>query len=100
MWTCTNQLEPKLRSQGLIVETPAVRIPDRGVAYWRVRAGGGASLSVRVTPRDRVRSVEVAFPAVYLGLFGYRVDWPVWFLAISLITMLVVPRLGIPALRL
>jgi hypothetical protein len=93
-------LQPALESRGFIVETPAVRLPDRGEVYWRVRAAGRASRSVAVSPRGPVRRIEVAYPAACLDVFGYRVDWLVWFLAISLLAMFVTSRLGIPALRL
>jgi hypothetical protein len=93
-------LESTLKRQGFIVETAAVRLPDRGEVYWRVRAAGRVSRSVLVSPPGPVRKIEVAYPAAYLNVVGYRINWLVWFVAICLLTMLAASRLGIPALRL
>jgi hypothetical protein len=95
--------EPMLEGRGVIVETPAVRLPDRHEACWRVRAlhsESGSMLRRRVSLRGTVRWIEVSCPAARIRVFGYGMNWLVWFLAVSLVTALVVSRLGIPALRL
>lgn len=95
-------LAAELEGRGVIVEGPAVRIPERRQVCWRVRAGAGASgrlvLQVDGTTISkafecghnwgRPPRIEVACPATSLDVFGYAMDWPVWFLLVSLLAML------------
>jgi hypothetical protein len=94
-------LEPTLEGRGFVVETTAVRLPDRHQACWRIRAvnavAGGVPLRVSGGP---VGSIEIAYPAALIRVFGYGMPWLVWFLAVGLLATLVVSQLGIPALRL
>jgi hypothetical protein len=92
----------KLEGRGVMVESPAVRIPERSQVCWRVRAMGGASgslvLHVGGTSTSkafecghnwgRPPRIEVACPAASLDVLGYAMDWPVWFLLVSLLAML------------
>jgi hypothetical protein len=120
-------LAPALAGRGIVVETPAVRIPDQRQACWRVRAASAASGSVllRVTgsatsktvqtgsglryisarrvaslldwlhypaearlPNAGIRWIGVSYPYAAIDIFGFGVDWLVWFGAVSLLTML------------
>ncbi len=111
-------VEPTLEGHGIVVETPAVRLPGRRQACWRVRAPGAASGSVTlrlpgvaavktvdcgsglrylsarrtVSARGKVRWIEVSYPAAKPSLFGYRMEWPVWFVVVGLAAMLVLVR--------
>jgi hypothetical protein len=98
-----------LGGRGVVVETPAVRIPDRRQVCWRVRVGatpGSVLLRARgvvitkavrcghglrylsATPWDGSPSIDVSCPAATLDVAGFGIDWPVWFGIVSLITML------------
>jgi hypothetical protein len=103
-------LAAKLEGRGVIVESPAVRIPARSQVCWRVRGIGGASgslvLHVDGTAISKAFAcghnwgwpprIEVACPAASLDVFGYAIDWPVWFLLVSLLAMLALrKRLGV-----
>jgi hypothetical protein len=106
-------LAATLEGRGVVVETPAVRIPDRRQVCWRVRAvmadsgylilhAGGSAIAKAVEcgrglviPRMRWSgspSLEVSCPAAPINVLGYGVDWPVWFLLGSLLTMLALRR--------
>jgi hypothetical protein len=108
-------LAATLEGRGVVVETPALRIPDRRLVCWRVRAVTGAPgdaalapgrvlLKVRgeVIERDlkcgdgwgisKARwsgspSVEIFCPAARLDILGFGVDWSVWFLVVASTTM-------------
>jgi len=67
--TDLESLEPTLAGRGFTVETPAVRIPGRHRAYWRVRAAGGDIGPPTVSVH--VRSVKIAYP---------RAKWLDWLL--------------------
>jgi hypothetical protein len=122
---------PSLEGHGILVETPAVRIPDRRQACWRVRAISGrasvksGSVWLRVPGADAgktvqagtglcyisarrvaslfdwlhypaearlpdagVRWIGVSYPYAAIDVFGFGVDWLVWFCTVSLLTML------------
>ena len=102
-------LAPTLEGRGVVVETPAVRIPDRRQVCWRVRAVTGASGSVllrvrgaaiakavecghglRISPArwDGSPSMDVSCPSATMDVLGFGIDWTVWFLLVSLLTML------------
>ena len=119
---------PSLVGEGIVVETPAVRIPDRRQACWRVRpvsarsgsvwlrvpgaagsktvqAGSGLRyLSARRVaslfdwlhypaearlPNTGIRWIGVSYPYAAIDVFGWGIDWLVWFCTVSLLTMLV-----------
>lgn len=112
--TSLGALQPALEGRGVVVETPAVRIPELRQACWRVRAGsvgsgivllraGGATVTRVVetgialrylpggavlTTAGPVRRIDVAYPTAHLRVFGREVAWLAWFLAIGLLTML------------
>jgi hypothetical protein len=98
-------LAATLEGRGVVVETPAVRIPGRRQVCWRVRAVTGASGSVLLRVRGAViakavqcghgwgsPSIDVSCPAATLDVFGFGIDWAVWFLLVSLVTMLVLRK--------
>jgi hypothetical protein len=106
-------LAPTLEGRGVVVETPAVRIPDRRQVCWRVRAVTAASgsvllrvpgaviakavqcgdgLRVSTTRWDGSPSIDVSCPAATMDVLGFGIDWPVWFLLVSLLTMLVLRK--------
>jgi hypothetical protein len=106
-------LDATLEGRSVVVETPAVRIPDRRQVCWRVRAGAtpgsvrlrvhGAAITKAVqcghglrylsaTPWDGSPSIDVSCPAATLDVFGFGFDWPVWFGIVSLIMMLVLKQ--------
>jgi hypothetical protein len=70
---------------GFEVETPAVRVPSRGVAYWRVRA----TRTARFEPAD---NVEVPHPPATVTIAGVHAHWLVWFLVVSAVTMFALRR--------
>lgn len=109
---------------GVSVETPGVRMPDRGEVAWRVRAvepgeyqltarAGGDEVGKRIVVGDGwraisplrssswvdlllypgeppipsgngIRSVEVGYSALPLSLFGFGVDWLLFFFVASI----------------
>jgi hypothetical protein len=102
-----------LEGRGVLVETLAVRIPDRGQVCWRVRAvtaaPGSVLLRVRgatiakavacgrgvhipAVPWSGSPSIAVACPAATLDVFGFGIDWPVWFVLVSAIAMFALRR--------
>jgi hypothetical protein len=94
-----------LEGRGVVVETPGVRIPSLREVCWRVRAVTSAPGSVLLrmdgaTIGKAVKcghwpgspSIDVSCPAASLDIFGFGIAWPVWFLAVSGITMLVARR--------
>lgn len=105
-------LAPSLESKGVAVETPAVRIPAEHQVCWRVRAIGrrsgsvilrvaGSSVSKTVAigsgwhylgDRPFGRRIEVSYPAASVNLLGFGVHWLVWFVSVSLLTMLAFRR--------
>lgn len=116
--TDVRTLGTTLEGRGVMIETPAVRIPDRRQICWRVRADyslnpaptrsvrlrvGGTAISKTVrcgheAPnlwavfRDGSPSIEVSCAAatdVSVDVFGFHIGWPVWFLLVSGLTMLV-----------
>ncbi len=99
------QVLPTLSGDGVTVETPAVRIPERHQVYWRVRATNpaGGALLLRVAgqslhQRVRVgaglqylaewRNLQVSYPSANLDIFGFGVHWLGWFFIVSSIAML------------
>ena len=87
--TDLGSVAPRLDANGAAVETPAVRIPGRQEACWRVRAlAGSIRLRVAAGPGS-VRRVEIAYPRASIDLFGWGIDWLVWFCAVSFATMVV-----------
>jgi len=94
-------LAATLEGRGVVVETPAVRIPNRRQVCWRVRAVTSAPATV-VLRLDGVAigkavkcshwpgspSIDVSCPAASLDVFGFGTSWPVWFLVVSGIGML------------
>lgn len=70
---------------GFQVETPAVRVPSRGVAYWRVRA----TRTARFEPSG---DAEVRHPPATVAIAGIHAHWLVWFLLISAVTMFTLRR--------
>jgi len=94
-------LAATLEGRGVVVETPAVRIPGRHQVCWRVRAvaAGSGSVLLRVGGAAVVTAVKcghglgspslaVSCPAAALDVFGFAIDWAVWFLFVSLFAML------------
>jgi hypothetical protein len=106
-----------LEGRGAVVETPGVRIPGRREVCWRVRAvsttPGSLLLHLRgaviakafqcgrglrypliasIARWEGLPSIEVSCPAADLDVFGFGVDWAVWFGIVSLMTMLVLRR--------
>jgi hypothetical protein len=118
---------PSLVGHGVVVETPAVRIPDQAQACWRVRAASvssgsvwlrvpGAAISKTVQagsglryisarrvasffdwlhypaearlPQTGIRWIGVSYPYAAIDVFGFSVDWLVWFCTVTLLTML------------
>ena len=110
-------LAATLEGRGVVVETPAVRIPDRRQVCWRVRAVTASSGSVLLRApgvaraqavrcgrgldllaalRDRSPSIDLACPPATLDVWGFGIHWTVWFLSVSLLTMLVLRgRIGV-----
>ncbi|HWR52692.1 MAG TPA: hypothetical protein VN428_16400 [Bryobacteraceae bacterium] len=70
---------------GFVVETPAVRVPSRGVAYWRVRATRTASF-------EPAGNADVPHPPATVAIAGVHAHWLVWFLVTSAVTMLALRR--------
>ena len=106
-------IEPALEGRDVVVETPAVRIPGRHQVCWRVRAatasGGsvllrapgvtvakalrcGWGLHIPPMPWNGLPSVDVGCPPATLDVVGYGINWLVWFLAVSLVTMLLLRK--------
>ena len=105
-----------LEGRGVAVETPAVRLTSLAQACWRVRVTGDRSgrVVLHVAGDTVVRSIacgsglhylyrrrygwplragvvrwiEVSYPHVTLDVFGYGLNWLIWFLAVDLLTML------------
>jgi uncharacterized membrane protein (DUF106 family) len=105
--TDLSTLSATLEGRGVAVETAAVRIPGRRQICWRVRAlpGGPGSLVLHVGGAaiskafecghawwDWPPSVEVSCPAGAMAVFGLAIDWPVWFLLVSGLVMLVLRK--------
>jgi len=106
-------LAATLEGRGVVVETPAVRIPDRGQVCWRVRPVTAAAGSVLMHVRGRTISkavacghglsiptarwgqrpaIDVSCPAATIDVCGYGIDWPVWFLLVALVTILLLRK--------
>lgn len=94
----------ELEGQGVAIETAGVRIPGGREVCWRVRdvsaVPGNLILHAGRTTITRAFRcgrrwwepspvIEVSCPAAPLGILGFRVPWPVWFLGVSGLTMLV-----------
>jgi hypothetical protein len=99
-----------LEGRGVVVETPAVRIPHRRQVCWRVGALTAASGTVllrvqgsaipkaitcgqglrypSIGPWDGSPSIYVSCPTAALDVFGFAIYWPLWFLFVSAFTML------------
>jgi hypothetical protein len=95
-----------LEGRGVVIETPAVRIPNESQVCWSVRTATASSGSVLLrvpgeaitqdvncghgllTARWGTPSIDVSCPAAMLDVLGFRVRWPVWFLFVSLSTVL------------
>ena len=100
-----------LEGRGVVVETPGVHLPGRRQVCWRVRTVTttpaslllhlpGAVIAKTIQCGRGLRypwiarlagspSIEVSCPAAGVDIFGFRVDWAVWFGIVSLATMLV-----------
>jgi hypothetical protein len=106
-----SEVDPVLEGQGIAIETPAVRLPARLQACWRVRAISGTSGRVWLrapgivaaktvwtgagwlldfaVPRLPVgAAIEIAYPHALIDVFGCGVPWLVWFCAVSLFASL------------
>jgi hypothetical protein len=82
---------------GMVVETPGVRIPRDRQISWRVRPvrPGSGDLKFHIQNRvvtasfflrdPAIRSIEIRYPAA--AIFGF--SWLVWFLAISSVSAVV-----------
>jgi hypothetical protein len=105
--TDVRALGATLEGRGVVVETPGVRIPSRRQVCWRVRAiprlkaappgsvllrAGGVEISQAIRCGhawwERPPRIEVSCSAATVDVFGFDVDWAVWFLIVSGITML------------
>jgi hypothetical protein len=90
---------PSPEGRGVVVETPGVRLPGGREVCWRVRVDHRLK---PVPPAKAFRcghafwrgspSIEMACPAANLDVFGFGIDWEVWFLVVSGITMLTMKR--------
>jgi len=87
-------LAPTLEGAEISVETPSVRIPDLRQISWRVRALSATSGSVilRNAGAERRVGISVAYPTARIDIFGFGVPWLLWFLAVSLLTMLLAKK--------
>ena len=105
-------LDPVLLGRGVTVETPAVRIPARHEACWRVRAvsvqpavvvlrlGGRAlasqidcgRLRLSLMPPWTRPTIELQCPAAAFDVFGVSIDWRLWYPLVIVITMLMFRR--------
>jgi hypothetical protein len=91
-------LAPVLSGDGMVVETPPVRIPAEHRACWRILAlqPRPANLTVRSNRAAHVRSVALAYPQASINLFGWGLHWLWWFFIVSVVTMLLLRgRLGV-----
>lgn len=70
---------------GFEVETPSVRVPSRGVAYWRVRA-------TRTARFARAAGAEIQHPPATVEIAGVHAHWLIWFLIVSAVTMIALRR--------
>jgi hypothetical protein len=108
--------EATLEGHGVVVETPAIRVSS-GQLCWRIRALAGESPSLRlrtsasatemsircgclrypsITVWHASPSIAMTCPAAALDVFGREIAWPVWFLLVSLLTMLLLrARFGV-----
>jgi len=97
-----------LQGQGVAVETPGVRLPASREMCWRVRKQTDSSGDVVLRapgiqlianmqcgpgfPWHGAPSLQVSCPSASLDVFGIGVAWPLWFLLVALITMLLLRR--------
>lgn len=106
--------------QGIVVETPAVRVAGRRQASWRVRpsqavagrlrvvSAGGQTAEAPITAaggrkvrrtdlnQGAVEWIEISYPESRLGWGGFQWHWLVWFFLFSLASALVVKsRMGV-----
>jgi hypothetical protein len=104
-----NHEDSSLIGKSVSIETPALRIPANHAIYWRIRARSTSGDLVFGTHREPVRagsglayvsacarcfgnSIDVQYPAAYVGIFGYQMPWLVWFLIVSSATMLILRK--------
>ena len=87
-------LSPVLSGDGIVVETPPVRIPVEHRVCWRIRAlqPRPKNLTVRSNRAAHVRSVAVVYPPASIDLFGWGLHWLWWFFIASVVTMLLLRR--------
>jgi hypothetical protein len=90
-------LAADLEGRGVVVETPGVRLPGGREVCWRVR------MDHRLKPAPPALRcghgfwsgstlIEMSCPAANLDIFGFGMEWEVWFLVVGGITMLVLRR--------
>jgi hypothetical protein len=90
-------LAADLEGRGVVVETPGVRLPGGREVCWRVRMDRrlkpvGPALRCGHGFRSGSTSIEVSCAAAKLDIFGFGMEWEVWFLVAGGITMLVLRR--------
>lgn len=101
-------LDATLEGRGAAVETAGVRLPDRRQVCWRVRVVTGEAVvllhweghaiseaincgygpGIPRLPWERRPWLEVACPDATPDVFGFSVEWRLWFVLVSLLTML------------
>jgi hypothetical protein len=93
-----------LEGRGVVVETPALRLPDEHRVMWRVRVTGAGSVILHAPGGAIEKRVEcgaglrylsewhsrlaVDYPAAEVSIFGFGMHWLVWFLIVSSVVML------------
>jgi len=81
---------------GVVVTAPPVRIPDRREVSWRIRASAPVAGVLRFRGNGKEITQSIRLGGASLSLFGWHINWLLWFLAVSMVSALLLrKRMGV-----